>query len=178
MAGLLLPAGIAGCGYSTGSQANYSLDTYGQEARISQQQQARLDKVQPVPTLNYSLQRTNLIRRLNLMNNPNRVSYIYLFSQMGTLVSFYVVKGAVSSLNEHLTTQTQLVVGIGTNSYQRSHVVNSPSLDGTYGNNGSGIFFYTENGQFIQWSGQYLWSTQPLTLHTQPLVTQTVGGKP
>jgi hypothetical protein len=94
-------------------------------------------------------------------------------------VSFYVVKGAISSLNEHLTTQTQLVEGIGQSQYgPYSHVVNSPSLTGTYGNEGTGIFFYTENGQLIQWSGQYLWSSQPLTLHTQPLVTQAIGGKP
>ena len=177
--GSILALGISGCGYAASKQTNYSADTYGSEARITERQQAHFDHVQPPPILNYSLQRTNLTRRLLLMNNPNRVSYIYLFSQMGTLVGFYVVKGAISSLNEHLTTQTQLVEGIGNNrSGPRSQIVNSPSLDGTYGNNGTGIFFYTETGQYVQWNGPYLWSSQPQTLHTQPLVTQALGGKP
>jgi len=178
----ILTLSIAGCGYAASTkQVNYSKDTYGNEARITEYQQSILDTTQPAPKLSYSLQRANLIKRLKWMNNPNQVSYIYLFSTMGTLVSFYVVKGAITSLNEHLTTQTQLVEGIGQSQYgPYSHVVNSPSLDGTYGSQGgsSTIFFYDEFGAYIQWSGPYLWSSQPLTLHTQPLVTQPLGGKP
>jgi hypothetical protein len=178
----VLALGLAGCGSGGGQQAqqmNYSQDTYGQEASVTEQQQANFDKTQPAPKLSYSLQRQNLITRLKMMNNPNRVSYIYLMSNYGNIVSFYVVKGAVSSLNEHLTTQSQLVLGAGKSQYgPYSHVVNSPSLDGTYGNQGTGIFFFTETGAMIQWGGNYLWSTQPLTVHAQPILTQSVAGKP
>ena len=179
--------GLAGCGSGGGGQqaqqVNYSQDTYGKEASVTEQQQANFDKTQPAPKLSYSLQRQNLITRLKMMNNPNRVSYIYLMSSYGNIVSFYVVKGAVSSLNEHLTTQSQLVLGVGQESGAgsngpTSHVVNSPSLDGTYGNQGTGIFFFTETGAMVQWNGPYMWSSQPLTVHAQPILTQSVAGKP
>lgn len=186
-AGVLM-VGLVGCGVGGGGtaqqkQMNYAQDTYGQEAGVTEHQQAILDKTQPDPHLTYSLQRQNLITRLNMMNNPNRVSYIYLMSQYGNIVAFYVVKGAVSSLNEHLTTQTQLVLGAGVengtgSNGPTSHVVNSPSLDGTYGNQGTGIFFFTETGAMIQWNGPYMWSTQPLTVHEQPILTQSLAGNP
>ncbi len=165
---------LTGCG-SPPAQANYKTNTYGNESRKTEAQQKILDKTQPVPVLTSSLQRANLIKRLKMLNHPNAISYVYLLSNAGQIVAFFPIKGTISSLNEHLTTQTQMVAGLGLGAhYGHSHIVNSPSLSGVYGNQGSGIFFFTTSGTLVQWNGMYLLTSTPLMLHVQPLVTQSV----
>ena len=34
-------------------------------------------------------------------------------------------------------------------------------IDGSYGSNDSGIFFFTTDGKYIEWTGDYLYSDMP-----------------
>jgi hypothetical protein len=52
--------------------------------------------------------------------------------------------------------------------YMPCYPVEAPDLDGTYGENVDGIFFFTTEGAYVEWKGEYLMSDQPLKLTTQP----------
>ena len=36
-----------------------------------------------------------------------------------------------------------------------------PDVDGSYGENDTGIFFFTPDGKYIEWTGTYLYSDIP-----------------
>lgn len=173
---------FAGCGYASSGiaakQNNLATDTYGYEMRITEANQQHLDKVQPPPTLSWSLERQNIIKRTLLWNDANRVSYIYLMSQMGQVIAFYAVKGKVSSVDSELTDPTQIMADANCQNYGNgacpSVQAPSPQMDGSYGTNGGAIFFFTTAGTYVEWNGIYLLSTYPLHLSTAPVLIQQV----
>lgn len=153
-------------------------NSIGQEMRMTEQNQSRLLKNQPPPQLQFSLERQNIIERIKLWNDRNKLSYIYLMSY-GRVVDFYVVKGKVSSVNSRLTTGGQIVKdpnfdgghgagGIG------SLLVESPQEDGSYGTNGDAIFFFAADGTYVEWNGDYLLLDKPRKVNMQPLLTRKV----
>jgi hypothetical protein len=164
---LLIVAAIgAGC---IGETTKYADTTSGQEAKLTESNQARLLTASPPPQLSNSLERENLIRRLNLLNDENKIFYIYLVSY-GKVMAEYVAKGKVSSVNSKLTTQEQIVRDPFTysSSDRNGKVVESPDLDGSYGTNGDAIFFFTSSGAYVEWSGEFMVSDFPMKLTTPP----------
>lgn len=133
--------------------------------------QAKLQIAVPIPSLENSLERLNISKRLQMWNDPAKVSYIYLTSY-GKVMAFYVVKGKVTSGNKRLTApQNQ----IGTNvSAPEVLSMEAPELDGTYGSSSPYVFFWTTDGTYVQWSGEYMLSDQPLTLTTTPELVRNV----
>ena len=66
----------------------------------------------------------------------------------------------ISSLNSFLTPDSEyyeLVYG-GTYSRENKWL---PDVDGSYGSNDNGIFFFTPDGKYVEWSGTYLYSDIP-----------------
>lgn len=137
-----------------------------EEQAISETRQQRLLAAQPPPEIVYSLERENLIKRTVRFNDPNKISYIYMLSDMGQIYAFYTIKGKVSSVNSALTTPDQIVWRSGGGSI----AVASPQEDGSYGSNGDAIFFYTTEDVYVEWNGKYLLADQPLQLTEQPLM--------
>ena len=45
-----------------------------------------------------------------------------------------------------------------------------PDVDGSYGENDSGIFFFTVDGNYVEWTGDYLYSDIPVDI-ANPVVT-------
>lgn len=141
-------------------------ETQKAEASFTETQQGRLIKAVPPPSLEYSLERESLKRRLVRFNDPNKVSYIYLVNH-GMIMGFFPIKGKVSSVNSKLTTGEQIVHD--PYRYQSGgKVVESPQLDGSYGTNGAAIFFFTTEDVYVEWSGDYVLLDQPLQL-SQPV---------
>lgn len=163
----------AGCLESTDS---YTETTTGKEAALTESNQVKLLTANPPPSLDRSLERENLINRLELLNNQNKIFYVYLVSY-GKVMAEYTAKGKVSSVNSKLTTQEQIVED--PHSYYRENqqgvVVESPDLDGSYGTNGDGIFFFTTDGAYVEWSGEYFVSDFPLSLSTPPVLVRTLN---
>ncbi len=172
------------CGFFTDCDSASNVDnknTYLSEQSRTEITQRKLDKAQPVPQVTDSTERQNLIKRLNLFNDPNKISYIYLINY-GKVMAFYTIKGKVSSVNSLLTDPTQLInsgdgsqcdtVYNATNCQQ----VPSPDLDGTYGQNApeGTIFFFTTNGAYVEWHGDYMMADQPLQLSTPPELVQSI----
>lgn len=50
-------------------------------------------------------------------------------------------------------------------------VVESPSMDGSYGSNGDAVFFYLTDDTYMEWKGSYLLSDNYVKLSQEPLMT-------
>lgn len=148
---------------------------------------------QPTPTdIEYSLERYNLIRRAYWVNGQREkanalpceiekpLGYIVLFSGNATVGSF-VVDGKVSSLNSFLTPDSEYYekdIGYNSGDLEAAGVDRWSNkwladVDGSYGENDSGIFFFTPDGKYIEWSGDYLYSDIPFSVK-DPVVNYEV----
>lgn len=147
---------------------------------------------QPTPSdIDYSLERYNLIRRAYWVNGQREkantlicqiekpLGYIVLFTDSGAVVGSFVVDGKVSSLNSYLTPDSEVYEACG--DYPDSVVEHNgtsdvdwlPDVDGSYGSNDNGIFFFTLDGKYIEWTGTYLYSDIPFVVD-DPVVK--IGG--
>jgi hypothetical protein len=140
--------------------------TQGIEQNKVEENQKRLMAETDIPILKSSLDRKQISRRLVMFEDENKVSYIYLIS-FGKVMAFYAVKGKVTSGSKRLTTNEKLEYGDG-GEYNQQFVMESPSLDGTYGGSDAYVFFWTTSGAYIQWNGEYMLADQPLKMSTQP----------
>lgn len=162
----------------------FSLSACGEPSGQHQDMVSTLDTVsdlqerQPTPTdLDFSLERYNLIRRAYWVNGQREkaaavvcqvekpLGYIVLFTESGSVVGRFVVDGKVSSLNSYLTPDSEV--------YSSSYSRWIADVDGSYGENDAGIFFFTPDGKYVEWTGTYLYSDIPFEVD-DPVVK--VGG--
>lgn len=146
----------------------------------------KLQANQPTPTdIDYSLERYNLIRRAYWVNGQREkanslvceiekpLGYIVLFTESGSVIGRFVVDGKVSSLNSFLTPDSEyyeLVYG-GDFSKENKWLAD---VDGSYGENDNGIFFFTPDGKYIEWTGTYLYSDIPFEIESPTIL---IGGE-
>lgn len=129
----------------------------------------KMSRNQATPVdIEYSLERYNLIKRAYWVNGQREkalslpspvkrpLGYVTLFTENGGIVGSFVVDGKVSSLNSYLTPDSEKYAG---GSYSVEWL---PDVDGTYGKNDSGIFFFTPDGKYIEWNGKYVYSDIPM----------------
>ena len=141
---------------------------------------------QPTPTdIEYSLERYNLIRRAYWVNGQREkanalpceiekpLGYIVLFAG-NTVVGSFVVDGKVSSLNSFLTPDSEYYEK---NMYSSTINDNEwlADVDGSYGANDNGIFFFTTDSRYIEWTGEYLYSDIPFEVDDPVLKVGTVN---
>lgn len=139
---------------------------------------------QPTPTdINYSLERYNLIRRAYWVNGQREkanalmcavekpLGYIVLFAG-NTVVGNFIVDGKVTSLNSFLSPDSEYYEY----SYGEHRTYNKwlADVDGSYGENDDGIFFFTPDGKYIEWTGEYLYSDIPFVIDN-PIVRYEGG---
>ena len=139
----------------------------------------KLSSNQPTPTdIDYSLERYNLIRRAYWVNGQREkanmlvckiekpLGYIVLFTESGSVVGKFVVDGKVSSLNSYLSPDSEW--------YEQEYWSDGDScrgandwladVDGSYGENDNGIFFFDVRGNYIEWTGTYLYTDIPMEI--------------
>lgn len=173
--------GVAGflMGNSNGCELeSTATNSYSNDAADVEKTQQRVQDAVPIPKITTSAERKNISARATLFDNENKTTYIYLVS-FGKVMAFYPVKGKVSSLNSFLTPLDKLVKYDGSAcNYTNSnycYVVSAPDIDGAYGENADGIFFFTaDTGAYVEWKGDYMVSDQPLLLTTQPELTREI----
>jgi hypothetical protein len=128
--------------------------------------QQGLFATQPPPHLTWSLERDNLIKRFKLMNDRATMFYMYVFIEgYPDPVGYYMVN-KVSSVNSQLTNTMQIISGhSGTNNLPTTAAVAipSPAEDGSYGENGNGVFGFTPEDAYIEHNMKFIVSTIPLT---------------
>lgn len=176
-----------------GCSMEYEVNGSTQDVTNTKKAASTLQENQPTPTdIDYSLERYNLIRRAYWVNGNREkantlpceiekpLGYIVLFTEGGSVVGKFVVDGKVSSLNSFLTPDseycekdmdysngdtTQRTVDRYSNKWLAD-------VDGSYGENDNGIFFFTVDGKYVEWTGIYLYSDIPFEVGT-PVVTYT-----
>lgn len=149
-----------------------------QDELSTKQIASKLQKNQPTPTdIEYSLERYNLIRRAYWVNGLREkantlpcevqkpLGYVTLFSGSAVVGSF-AVDGKVSSLINYLTPDSE--------EYSSSYSEWLADVDGAYGENAAGIFFFTPDGNYIEWTGTYLYSDTPFKV-SDPVITVEEG---
>lgn len=196
LAGVLVAmAALAGCSAQDGGGNGEDLakdtganltnvqpgESYWYEVKYTEKNQRGLVKTRPPFTMDDSLERQNLIRRYKYLNDQNNEHYVYLMSH-GKVVTWFVAQGKVSSVNSKLTNDKQIVRaqncdfdtagGGGGSEGSCFKTVESPQMDGSYGENGDAIFFFTTDGRYIEWNGQYVVSEQPLNIQTPLSLTK------
>lgn len=159
-------------------------DDYATSAdSLAQQEVAqKLSSNQPTPTdIEYSLERYNLIKRAYWVNGQREkantlpceiekpLGYIVLFTESGAVVGSFIVDGKVSSLNSFLTPDSEYYERAMGDSSTNSDNKWLADVDGSYGENDNGIFFFTTDGKYIEWTGTYLYSDIPFIVE-DPIV--------
>lgn len=117
---------------------------------------------QPTPTdIDYSLERYNLIRRTYWVNGQREkantlvceiekpLGYIALFLENGACAGKFIVDGKISSLNSFLTPDSEYYELVYGGTYTRENKW-LPDVDGSYGSNDNGIFFFTTDRQIYR----------------------------
>ena len=131
-----------------------------------------LQQSQPTPTdIDYSLERYNLIRRAYWVNGQREkalslpcpvekpLGYVVLMLEGVGVVGNYVIDGKVSSLISFLTPDSEYYeYSAGETSKKNNWLAD---VDGSYGENDNGIFFFTTDGKYIEWTGTYIYSDIP-----------------
>lgn len=170
---ILLVVSLSACGEPSGSR---------QDIYTTKENANNIQENQPTPTdLEYSLERYNLIRRAYWVNGQREkalslpceidrpLGYIVLFTEGGGVVGRYVVDGKVTSLNSYLTPDSEAYTTGATRTISWL-----ADVDGSYGENDHGIFFFTPDGKYIEWTGTYLYSDIPFEVTTPTIV---IGGE-
>jgi len=132
-------------------------------------------KNDPVPQLNDSLERANIVEHLKRNNQPDRVRYVYLLTDYGQVVAYHVAKGKVTAAGAQLT-PTDTILDPCRSDYCPT-VVQGPTDDGSYGGDEGGIYFFTDTGVEIQWNGAFYVSDAPMKIKEGALVL-TQGSQP
>ena len=158
----------------------------------------KLQENQPTPSdIDYSLERYNLIRRTYWVNGQREkanalpcevekpLGYIVLVTESGAILGSFVVDGKVSSLNSFLTPDSEYFEKDTTYRSLYSSTTRSvddysnkwlADVDGSYGENDNGIFFFTPDGKYIEWTGTYLYSDIPFEVDNPVLKVGATNG--
>ncbi len=174
---LIMILSLCGCEMSEAEKAQQKIKEDNQKTQIAA---GTLQDNQPTPTdIDYSLERYNLIRRAYWVNGQREkanalvcqvekpLGYIALFTESGAVIDRFIVDGKVTSLNSYLTPDSTYYEG---NGYCVSWLAD---VDGSYGENDAGIFFFTPDGKYVEWTGTYLYSDIPFEIE-DPMIK--IGG--
>jgi len=170
-------AAITGCDSSGKSTAQK------QQQAVTEQYATKLTTAVPYPiaAMNDSLERANLRERLLRYNQPSKISYVYVLSYNGKVISYYTIKGKVTSTQSQLT-NTQNIQGCPSgDSGTCGVVVDSMSDDGSYGPNEggpNGIFFFTTDNVLITTSMPFVETDAPERIAADGTLVYVDGSKP
>lgn len=177
MIGAIVILGISmySCEASTSTPTGSAADV-----AITKEAANRIQDNQPTPTdIEYSLERHNLVRRAYWVNGEREkalslpcpitkpLGYVVLLNG-AAVVGQFTVDGKVTSLNSYLTPDSEYYeYSAGEYSTRNKWLAD---VDGSYGENDSGIFFFTPDGNYYEWSGEYFYSDRPFIIES-PVVS-------
>ena len=161
-------------------------ESYQYEIKLTEKNHQNLVRGQPPQMMDSSLERQNLINRYEYLNDENNVHHVYLIDE-GQVMGYYVAQGKVSSVNSKLTNDKQIVKaqragfdssgeGPGGAHGPNYKVVESPQMDGSYGTNGPGIFFFTTSGDYVETDLDYVVSEEPRNIQDEVILVDEDAG--
>lgn len=152
---------------TTNAESCASSNTYQDTQRQIEITNTLVGNQQTPTDIDYSLERYNLIKRAYWVNGQREkanslicqiekpLGYIVLFTESGSVIGSFCVDGKVTSLNSYLSPDSEY--------YEHNSSYNKwlADVDGSFGENDTGIFFFTTDGKYIEWTGTYLYSDIP-----------------
>lgn len=105
----------------------------------------------------------NIKRRLEITSKPGAIGFILLMNEAGQPILYESVSGKITSGGKRLTPPSKTWAGT-------SGLGPAPSDEGTWGQSGEYIFYWTQNGEYRQWNGKYLYSDKPFRTRIEPLI--------
>ena len=106
----------------------------------------------------------NIQHRLKLTSQPGLLGYVLLFNPgTGDPAMYTTVEGKITSGGKRLN-PTEKLVRCDKGQYYGECNMPSANDEGTYGTSGEYIYFWTTDGQYIQWNGNYLYSDKPIRI--------------
>lgn len=118
----------------------------------------------------------NIKHRLELTADPGKLGFILLMNAAGQPIMYEGVKGKVTSGAKRLTPPDKVEHFTNMNGQSWS-VRQGPSDEGTFGTATPYIFYWNLSNTYRQWSGDYLYSDQPIRLKVEPLVINLLPGE-
>lgn len=152
--------------FTTGCQQG----TSSPPTKVTQSQKAA--KAAESITFTENAEIDNIKKRLELTSNPGLTGFVLLMNEAGQPIMYTGVTGKITSGSKRLTRGQTLVRGDRGPNYG-DFVMHSPSDEGTWGSSSPYIYFWTTQGQYIQWNGKYLYSDKPFRINIEPLVIAT-----
>lgn len=147
------------------------------EQQTTEAIQQQLIKANPIPDVKQSLERENLKRRFDVLNNRDKVFHVYLINY-GNVMAYYTAKGKVSSVNSKLTNPQQVWRVPGCDEHNSGNncwvTTDAPQLDGSYGTNGDGKFFFTTDGAYVESNLKYIVSERQLNIKDGVQLTKEI----
>lgn len=164
---------FAGCSEGTATNQN-KIDTEKATENILSNQ--------PTPTdIDFSLERFNLTKRAYWVNGKREkamevacpvdrpIGYIAVLSDSGAIIYTSTVDGKVSSLNSYLSADSEYYEYGSSSSFSNDWLAD---VDGSYGTNVDGVFWFTVEGNYMEWNGKYLYSDVPFHVEDPVLKTK------
>ncbi len=124
----------------------------------------------PASQLKNPLDRKNLADRLTRNNNPNAISYLYVLSNTGNPIGYFVLKGKLTSTESSMLPTDTIIDACGRAGEYCPQVVQGVGDDGTYGQNESAVFGFTAQGVMVTIrSENWFQSDAPIALNVPDL---------
>ena len=124
----------------------------------------------PASELKNPLDRRNLADRLRRNNNPNAISYLYVLSNTGQPIGYFVLKGKLTSTESSLLPTDSIIDACGRGGEYCPTVVQGVGDDGTYGQNEGAVFGFTAQGVMVTIrSENWFQSDAPISLSVPDL---------
>ena len=139
-------------------------------ARAAQAEQAQRIADSQTYTDNYEQQ--NIEQRRKLFSKPGKVGYIVLLDSFARPVASYVIDGKPTSSGKRLSRPWDMVRCDTGGGVGGDCVVEAPSDEGLWGSSSPYIYFFTAQGVYVQWSGNYVYQDQPIRLTEKPLIIE------
>ena len=161
--------GATGCQYQETRQN--IINTKEATEKIISNQQTPID-------LEYSLERYNLIKRAYWVNGQREkamavpcniekpIGYITLIAG-NTILAQYTVDGKITSLNSYLSADSERYASASNADWLAD-------VDGSYGSNVEGVFWFDCDGNYHEWTGEYHYSDIPLYIDDPKVYIQEV----
>lgn len=150
---VLVAVFLAGCDYQQSTQKA------GEQEQEDVMQRAR-DQY-PTPYVEEFLTRRAVVKWMERMDQPGKIFYIYIMSDVGTITHYFVAEYRPTSVGTYLTPTMRREYGSN-----GSVALPTNALDGTYYGMGGGsdqyFFFDAETDAYIELKGlNYIVSDQP-----------------
>lgn len=157
-----------------------------QDTTATKKVAADLQLNQPSPTdIDYSIPRWLLTRRAYFVNGQREkartlpcpiadipLGHVVLLTESGAVVGKFIVEGMVISLHTYLTPDSDYYeITSGSSTYKNKWLAD---IDGTYGENDDGIFFFTPDGLYMEWNGLYLYTDMPIMVDHPIVKTESL----